>query len=64
MIKENQPVELDPIAERIRDLEGIDRAIRKAQQRALRRHAAEGRQIPVWRDGRVEWMNPVIDDET
>lgn len=43
-------------ADRLRDTEGIMRVVREAQVAAVRRHAAAGRKIPLWRNGRVEWV--------
>jgi hypothetical protein len=55
------------VTELMRDTEGIDRAIRRGVQEALRIHKLLGHPIAVGRpDGSVEWIKPEdieVDDE-
>ena len=46
------------IAELFEDGRAIDEALRLAAQDALRRHKQLGHSIPVWRKGRVVWIEP------
>lgn len=43
-------------AERVRDLQRIERALRAAVRDALLRHKRDGDPVAVWRDGRVVWI--------
>ena len=45
-------------AERVDDLPRILRALRLAAQEALQRHKRDGHPVAVWRNGRVEWIQP------
>jgi hypothetical protein len=45
-------------AERVDDIPRVLRALRGAVQEALRRHKLAGNPVAVWRDGRVEWIQP------
>lgn len=47
-----------PPAERIHDIPRILRALRKAVQQALWEHKIAGNPVEVWRDGRVQWIQP------
>lgn len=47
-----------PMIERIRDREGVQKAIRKGVQDALRVHKLLGHPIVTERDGRVVWIPP------
>ena len=51
-------VEHPTIAELFEDGRAIDEALRLAAQDALRFHQRMGHQVPIWRDGRVEWVDP------
>jgi hypothetical protein len=44
--------------ERVEDIDAILEAMRLAVRDALLQHKREGRPIVVWRDGRVEWIQP------
>jgi hypothetical protein len=45
-------------AERVRDLDRIERALRAAVRDALQRHKRDGDPVAVWREGRVVWLPP------
>jgi hypothetical protein len=45
-----------PLGERLRDVELIEQALRRAVREALRRHKQAGNPIAEWRDGRVVWI--------
>jgi len=45
-------------AERADDIPRAVRALREAVQDALRLHKLAGNPVAVWRDGRVEWIQP------
>lgn len=45
-------------AERVDDIPRAVRALREAVQDALRRHKLAGNPVAVWRDARVEWIQP------
>ena len=45
-------------AERADDIPRTVRAMREAVQDALRRHKLAGNPVAVWRDARVEWIQP------
>ena len=45
-------------AERVDDLPRIQRALRLAVQDALRLHRLQGHRVVIWRNGRVEWIEP------
>ena len=45
-------------AERVGDLDRIERAIRAAVRDALQRHKRDGDPVAVWREGRVVWLTP------
>lgn len=45
-------------AERADDIPRIVRALREAVQDALQRHKLAGNPVAVWRDARVEWIQP------
>ena len=45
-------------AERVTDLERIERALRAAVRDALQRHKRDGDPVAVWREGRVVWLPP------
>ena len=47
-----------PPAERIHDIPRILRALRRAVQQALWEHKIAGNPVAVWRDGRVQWIQP------
>ena len=51
------------VTERILDTNGVMAALRKARRNALAEHSRAGSQVPVWRDGRVEWVLPTLDGE-
>jgi len=36
----------------------VDEAVRAGVRDALDRHRREGRQIVVWRDGKIVWIDP------
>ena len=45
-------------AERVADLDRIERALRAAVRDALQRHKRDGDPVAVWREGRVVWLAP------
>ena len=45
-------------AERVGDLDRIERALRAAIRDALQRHKRDGDPVAVWREGRVVWLTP------
>ena len=45
-------------AERVDDIPRILRALREAVQEALQRHKRDGNPVAVWRNARVEWIQP------
>ena len=45
-------------AERVNDLDRIERALRAAVRDALQRHKRDGDPVAVWREGRVVWLTP------
>jgi hypothetical protein len=45
-------------AERVSDLDRIERALRAAVRDALQRHKRDGDPVAVWREGRVVWLPP------
>jgi hypothetical protein len=47
-----------PAAERVNDIDAILAAMREAVREALLDHKRNGYAVPVWRDGRVEWIAP------
>ena len=51
------------IAERLRDIQGVQAALKKAARQAVREHARAGRRIAVWREGRVVWEMPGSPEE-
>jgi hypothetical protein len=44
--------------ERIHDLPRILRALRQAVREALLDHKRAGNPVAIWKDGRVEWVQP------
>ncbi len=55
MTRRDDPQQHARIAERLRDLPGIQAALKRAARRAVREHALAGQPIAVWRNGRVVW---------
>ena len=55
-------------AERVADLDRIERALRAAVRDALQRHKRDGDPVAVWREGRVVWLStdqiPTAGDES
>jgi len=55
-------------AERVGDLDRIERALGAAVRDALQRHKRDGDPVAVWREGRVVWLSPdqipTVDDES
>ena len=45
-------------AERVNDVPRMLRALRESVKDALRRHKREGNPVAVWRNERVEWIQP------
>lgn len=45
-------------AERVDDIPRILRALREAVHEALQRHKRDGNPVAVWRNARVEWIQP------
>jgi hypothetical protein len=46
------------LAERLQDVDLIERAFKRAVRDALIRHKQAGNPIAEWRDGRVVWIQP------
>ena len=51
------------IAERLRDIQGVQAALKEAARRTIREQARAGRRIAVWRDGQVVWELPQLTEE-
>ena len=47
-----------PPSERVHDVERILAALRRAVQEALLSHKLAGNPVAIWKDGRVEWVQP------
>lgn len=47
-----------PPSERVDDLPRMLDALRRAIQEALLRHKRDGQPVAVWRNARVEWVQP------
>ena len=47
-----------PPSERVRDIDLIERALKRAIREALQRHKQAGNPISIWRDGRIVWLEP------
>ena len=47
-------------AARLRNVAGVQAALRRAAEQALREHAQAGRKVAVWRDNHVVWESPAI----
>jgi hypothetical protein len=47
-----------PPFERVRDVTRIQESMVQAVQEALVRHKRAGKPVAVWRNGRVEWIQP------
>ena len=45
-------------AERVDDIPRTLRALRKAVREALQFHKRAGNPVAIWRNGRVEWVQP------
>ena len=56
-MKDASDSELTP-AERVEDVQRALRAMRIAVREALQRHKNAGNPVAVWRNGRVEWIQP------
>jgi len=49
-----------PVQNRIKafDIEKLDIALQRAGREARRRHALEGRSVPIIEDGKIVWLTP------
>ena len=56
-MSDTAPSDLTP-AERVNDIPRTLRALRQAVQEALQRHKRDGHPVAIWKDGRVEWVQP------
>lgn len=56
-MSDTRPATLTP-AERVDDIPRILRALREAVHEALQRHKRDGNPVAVWRNARVEWIQP------
>jgi hypothetical protein len=45
------------IAKRFNEDDQIDRLVREAVRKAIRRHFSAGQQVVVWRDGKAVWVD-------
>ena len=54
---ESKPV---TVAERLKDVAGVEQALTRAERHAVAEHARAGRKIPVWRDNQVVWETPEV----
>lgn len=53
------PLQLDLTpAELVDDIPRTVRALRKSVQEALQRHKRDGHPVAIWRNARVEWIEP------
>jgi len=50
-----EPRDLDAI---LKDPRLIDKALRQAEEDALRLHKRAGNPIAIWREGQVVWLTP------
>ena len=48
------------VVERLKDVDGVEQALMRAERQALIEHARAGRKIPVWRDNKVVWETPDV----
>ena len=58
MIRQDDEQRRTQISERLRDVRGVQAALKKAARQAVQEHARAGRPIAVWRDNRVVWETP------
>ena len=56
------PADHKRITEKLRDLAGVQAALKRAARRAIREHAIAGQPIAVWRDNKVVWITPKLED--
>lgn len=56
------PVDHAAITERLRDVQSMEEALDAAGHRAVAEHLHAGRKIAVWKNGRVVWEAPSLDD--
>ncbi len=47
-----------PLAERLKDLAAITKAIQRGVREAVLAHARAGHPVAGWRDGKVVWVPP------
>jgi hypothetical protein len=57
-VPESMPDDGSSLAERLRNIDLIQRALTRAVRAALRQHKQAGNPISVWRDGQVVWLAP------
>ena len=50
------------VAERIRDASKVQDVLKRAARDAVLDHARAGRKIAIWRDNRVVWELPQVED--
>ncbi|MCY2990633.1 MAG: hypothetical protein NTY19_22555 [Planctomycetota bacterium] len=51
------------VVERLKDVDGVEQALMRAERQALIEHARAGRKIPVWQVNRVVWETPEVPAE-
>ncbi|MEX2171930.1 MAG: hypothetical protein WD851_21600 [Pirellulales bacterium] len=56
------PADHKRIAEKLRNLSGVQAALKRAARQAIREHAITGDPIAVWRDNKVVWITPKLED--
>lgn len=50
------------IAEKLRDMAGVQAALKRAARQAVREHALTGDPIAICRDNQVVWVVPKLED--
>jgi len=48
------------VAERLKDVAGVEQALIRAERQAIAEHARAGHKIPIWRDNKVVWETPEV----
>jgi hypothetical protein len=48
------------VAERLKDVAGVEQALTRAEKQAVAEHARAGHKIPIWRDNKVVWETPEV----
>ncbi|WP_164104213.1 hypothetical protein [Candidatus Laterigemmans baculatus] len=56
------PQDHEEISNRLKDVDRVNAALKRAARDAVQEHAREGRKIVVWRDGRIVWEDATIEE--